>query len=252
MPFQIISASGVQYGALVDDQGRLSTSASVTAGSTQYIAAGSVIVTGSVQTYGTSVSTGSEVYIKAGSIQTYNPIGTGSMVVSGGVVGSMAITTNPVPISGALGNVAGSFALTTGSILTYGTAAGYAGSDVTVVAGSIQTYSPLGVGSTRIAEQGVNLQVWNSGLFSMVGSITSMPSISASNESIAKDTGIHTGSATLVGGQFNGSMAAIRMDTGSFLMIAGSISSMPSISATSPSVYAASGIIANTGSVYLV
>ena len=167
--------------------------------------------------------------------------------------GSIFITNASTVGSISTQTVIGSFALTTGSILTYGSAGGYTGSDATIIGGSIQTYNPVGVGSTRISEQGINLQVWNSGLFSIVGSITSMPSISVStgSEVYIKAGSVQTYSPVGTGSMVLSGVSQV-WNSGVGFFVVGSIVSMPPVSATNPSVYQASGIISNTGSVGLV
>ena len=226
---------------------------------------------GSYLVYGNTVG-GSEVWIKAGSIQTYNPIGVGSVTgqvtigagsleiyqtdfaklfatISGNIViGSVTahvdsiyvqsgnqvevyssgltnisgivnqgtspwaisgtvradILTNPVPISGIINigigsiNIAtslpsiGSYTTqgvtftgslevfsSTGSVNVYGALSTTAGSEVYIKAGSVQTYSPVGIGSVTIVNARYDL-----GSFLLIaGSISSMPTISVATGS---------------------------------------------------------------------
>ena len=119
MPEQLISASGTQFGLIINSDGSLNAN-----------------ITGSIMIGSVSAQVDS-IYVQSGTM--YLSSGNVTMVSSAGSVG-----------------VYGSV-YTTGSIVT---------------AGSTSLY---GTGSVRIAEQGLPLQVYNSGLFSIVGSITSMP-----------------------------------------------------------------------------
>lgn len=72
-------------------------------------------------------------------------------------------------------------------------------------------------------------QVEDTGHVWMAGSISSMPPVTATNESVAKIDSIHTGSAAVIAGDYADSAYAVRMDLGSFVLVAGSISSMPPV-----------------------
>src|SRR3990167_335054 len=103
--------------------------------------------------------------------------------------------------------------------------------------------SPITVTSEYKGGSIAALHVWNLG---------PAGTVSTSEESIGKIDNPVPGSANFTAGWFNGSLVPFRFDIGSFVMVAGSISSMPPVTATNPSVYAVSGIIANTGSISLV
>jgi len=96
--------------------------------------------------------------------------------------------------------------------------------------GSYATYR-TDIGSIRIAEQGLNLQVYNSGLFTVVGSITSMP-VSATGSTVLSGISSITGSVSLIG---VGSVRLAEMangltfqvyNSGAFAIV-GSLSSIP-------------------------
>lgn len=80
-----------------------------------------------------STTTGSEQYIKAGSVIVTNNVS---------VIGSVVVT-SPINVT--------------------------TGSESYIKGGSIQTYSPLGVGSVRVAEWGINTPVTFTGSFSSYG-----------------------------------------------------------------------------------
>ena len=89
-----------------------------------------------------------------------------------------------------------------------------------VTAGSTSLY---GTGSIRIAEQGVNLQVYNSGLFSIVGSITSMPDINTGSESWIKGGSIQTYSSLGSIGTYGSIYATGSVNISTPVSLAGSV-----------------------------
>lgn len=152
----LIPGSQWQNAAIIDGAGALRVydpSGAVNVGSQEVY--GTVGVSGSIVIGSVSASVDS-IYIQSGANIDLGSAwtNTGSVVISGGVVGSVAVTT--------------------GSLASYITNLGST-AYVTVVAGSIQPYNQIGVGSVRIAEQGLNLQVYNSGAFNIVGSLSAVP-----------------------------------------------------------------------------
>lgn len=100
-------------------------------------------------------------------------------------------------------------------------------------------------------------QVNDEGFLYMAGSISSIPSISVDPATTATDykiSGTHTGigSAVLIAGDFGGSVQPIRIFGGSYVMMAGSISSIPSISTSAANVYKMSGNAVLPGSLGLI
>ena len=79
MPEQIISASGVQYGLIINPDG-------------------SIPVSGE---FGAGAGGGSESVITAGSVEVYQNTAS-DLLVDIGNIGSVAITTDPLPISGTM------------------------------------------------------------------------------------------------------------------------------------------------------
>src|SRR3990167_9628730 len=77
--------------------------------------------------------------------------------------------------------------------------------------------------------------------------------VSATVATDYKISGTHTGigSASLVAGDYGGSVWPLRIFGGSYFMFAGSISSMPSVSASSSSDYKVSGTWQGIGSASL-
>ena len=241
------------------------------------VAGSMAITTGSINIYGNmGITAGSITLFDRSGVSIYFDSNTmpnwrnvGSAVISGGILGSVAISTSPVPVSGAMGNLGGSFAITTSPIPISGTTQLFALSGTELhplvstgsrllVAGSIQTYSPIGVGSvitSGISAITGSVTLYNYASWTGTGSvvISGTLSLSTTEASVGKSESAGTpGSATYIGGTFNGSLYPVKLDLGSYLIIAGSISSMPPVTATNPSVYAVSGIIANTGSVGLI
>lgn len=108
-----------------------------------------------------------------------------------------------------------------------------------------------GIGSASLVAGDYGGSVWPirifNGSFVMVaGSISSMPSVTATNSANYTISGLlsDAGSLTLIGAERAGSVYPIRLDLGSFLMVAGSISSMPTISvSTGSEVYVKGGSI---------
>ena len=98
----------------------------------------------------------------------------------------------------------------------------------------------LGSASLAGAYDGVNdvqgLRIVNGSHLLIAGSISSMPTVSVTNPSVTEQGTEHLGSITYIGGESNGSVFPARMALGSFLLTAGSITSIPSISVTNPSV----------------
>ena len=76
---------------------------------------------------------------------------------------------------------------------------------------------------------GNNVGVDSANRLMTTGSITSIPSISTTEASVAKDGTETLGSSTIVGGEWNGSVFPIRIDNGSYVMTAGSIVTMPTV-----------------------
>lgn len=125
-----------------------------------------------------SVSTGSEVYVKGGSILTYS--GTNYIDIPNRVAGSIV----NLPIGS-------NFTLSSpGSIGVNVLTIPAIGSENYIKGGSIQTYSPIGIGSSLIVNSRFDL-----GSFLLIaGSISSMPSISVAtgSESYIKGGSIQT------------------------------------------------------------
>ncbi len=136
-------SGGTIYPLLVDDTGRLETTANVTTGSESYIPAGSVIVTnrvaGSIVNMpAVAVTTGSEVWVKAGSIQPYTQLGSVEVWQTSNADLQVQATqeTSPWVVSG---NV-----MVSGVISNLDEVSVDTGSEVWVKAGSIQPYTQLG------------------------------------------------------------------------------------------------------------
>lgn len=81
------------------------------------------------------------------------------------------------------------------------------------------------VGSVNIATDLASIGSWTG----YTGSIWSMPAISTSNSANVEDGTEGLGSSTQIGGMMNGSTFPARLDAGSWLMVAGSIDSLPVI-----------------------
>jgi len=81
------------------------------------------------------------------------------------------------------------------------------------------------VGSVNIATDLASIGSWTG----YTGSIWSMPAISTSNSANVEDGTEGLGSSTQIGGMMNGSTFPARLDAGSWLMVAGSISDLPTI-----------------------
>ena len=88
------------------------------------------------------------------------------------------------------------------------------------------------------------LRLFNGSYLMVAGSISSMPSVTATNDSITKIGVTHTGSITLIGGDYAGAGVALRMEGGSQAVIVGSV-----FQATSPWVVLGSFAQTNAGSV---
>jgi len=244
--YPLLSTSGTDGGIL-----RVDSSVSVSTGSEVYVKGGSI------QTYsplGVGSVTG-QITIGAGSIQTYNPIGVGSVTgvitVRGGsiltysgtnfidvtqttnpwiVLGSVAITS---PISVSTGS---EVYIKAGSVQTYSpVGVGSVTGQVTIGAGSIIPYNPVGVGSVTgvITIRAGSIQTYSQlgsvEVFSSTGSVEVFGTLSASagSEVYVKAGSIQTYSPLGIGSV---TIVSARYDLGSFLLVAGSISSMPSIS----------------------
>ena len=204
----------------------------------------------------------------------------GSIVVNGSIYSTGSINVVGWPGSLAISNFASlgsSRIITGGSLLVMGQSGGTSyplltktdgtlvvessvsvetGSNVWVKGGSIINY---GVGSVLMLgyDSSATLDsplIANGSYLMVAGSISSMPPVTASSSSDYKISGTHTGigSVSLVGGDYGGSAWPIRIFGGSYVMIAGSISSMPSISVSEGAAYLPSGLITDNGSVYLV
>lgn len=256
MPEQIISASGTQYGLVVNSDGSINantTAAQVTIGSVQTynpIGIGSVRIAaqgldlsiiGSVAiTSPISVTAGSEQYIKGGSIQTYSPVGIGSIWFGGGI-GSVTITNVPVPISGIVNQgtnpwiVLGSVAVTSPITVSVG-------SETYIKGGSVQTYDPVGVGSVTgvITIRAGSIQTYSP---LGVGSITGQITIGAGSIQTYSPVGI--GSIWFGGGIGSVTITNIVPISGTITIdnrVAGSIVNMP-IVGVSGTLFAISGIV---------
>ena len=133
--------------------------------------------------------------------------------------GSFAITTTVLPVSGTLfQDVLGSQAITNFGVL---------GSDRTVsnrVAGSIVDMPDINIAAGSVYQ------------LSTPGSVAIYGDISTSNPSVGEIGSPHLGSATVIAGDWGGSNAVIRMDTGSWALVAGSISSLPDVNVSTGSV----------------
>lgn len=125
--------------------------------------------------------------------------------------------------------------------------AGYNDSDITTPAKLVSVTSsglktaldvnilnPSAAASTVAISGLVNLGSQWSG----IGSVYLTNSLTTTVSNIGANFASMPTSGGLVGGNYLGSFYPFRIDTGSYLMVAGSISSMPSISATNPSVIA--------------
>ena len=131
-------------------------------------------------------------------------------------------------------------------------------SEIVSSAGSIGVF-PTSVGSVLMLgyDSSANLDsplIANGSYLMVAGSISSMPSVSATSSTDYKISGTHTGigSASLIAGDYGGSVWPIRIEGGSYIMIAGSISSMPPVTASSSSDYKVSGTWVGIGSASLV
>jgi len=207
--------------AIVDDTGRLFVTGSITSmpsisvsantGSEAYIKGGSIsiynMVAGSiVYMPSINVSAGSNVYIKAGSIQTYSPLGIGSVLVvnstgSIGVYGNFGATGSEQYIKnfGELGSSVVVTNMVAGSIVYMPSISVAVGSESYIKAGSVQTYNPVGIGSVLVVNSTGSIGVY--GNFGATGS-----------EQYIKNTVEISGIVSISG------------------IVAGSITSMPSIS----------------------
>lgn len=210
--------------------------------------------TGILQTTA-SVTTGSEVYVKAGSIQTYNPIGVGS--VTGKVeIGAGSITVYN-RVAGSIVNLPGvdiNNPATIGSYTTQGVS--HTGSlEVFSSTGSVNIYGNISASNPSVAKPGTAgtgsmtvMAGWSGGvaypLMSTTGSVlmtqpqpgsvyvlTSPGSIGAY---ITNTIGI--GSVLMLATDSSNNLDSPLVAAGSYLMVAGSISSMPSVTATNESV----------------
>jgi hypothetical protein len=202
---------------------------SISAGSISYIPAGSVRVTNEVSIVGSvvvtspiSVSVGSESWIK-----NFNELGS-SVVVTNLYAGSNAYVTGSVYITGSV-NVVNPISV---------------GSETYVKGGSIQTFNPIGVGSVLL----INGSIMTYGQSVTVGSEVYVKNFGelGSNVVVTNFPSLYA-----VSGVVNiGTMPAIQ--TGSIVyqgtspwVIAGSITSMPSVSvSTGSEVYVKGGSIA--------
>ncbi len=97
----------------------------------------------------------------------------------------------------------------------------------------IQGISGTVVGVSGIVNQGTSPWVVSgtatvSGIFhDILGSVRVTNQLDILEDSVSAVGSIHTGSATLIGGDWGGSIAVARMDIGSYLLTVGSISSIP-------------------------
>lgn len=148
---------------------------------------------------------------------------------------------------------------------------GIAGNDPWNIQGSLRLADPASVGSytiqfisgnvgiSGIINQGTNPWVI-SGIVNLgsvwggTGSVYLINSLTTTSATDYKISGTHTGigSAVLVAGDYGGSVWPIRIFGGSYVMVVGSISSIPNISASSSSDYKISGTWQGIGSGALV
>ncbi len=116
-----------------------------------------------------------------------NPDGTIGVSITGSImIGSVSAQVDSIYVQSGTMYISSGNVTFTGSTAVYGSV--YTTGSI-VTAGSTSLY---GIGSVRIAEQGVPLQVFNSGLFSIVGSITSMPDIATGSEIWIKAGSVQT------------------------------------------------------------
>lgn len=205
---------------------------------TPWIILGSVAVTSPI-----SVSTGSEVYVKGGSILTYSgtnfvdipnrvagsivnlPIGSNFTLSSPGsigVFGTLGASGTLFAVSGIVNQGTNPW-IVLGSVAISSPISVSVGSETYIKGGSIQTYDPIGVGSVTgvITIRAGSIQTYTP---LGVGSVTGQVTIGAGS--------IQTYSPVGVGSVI---ITSARYDLGSFLLIAGSISSMPTISVSTGS-----------------
>lgn len=104
------------------------------------------------------------------------------------------------------------------------------------------------IDSTRVNNAGSNLATFEGQAGSIlalhVWNLGPAGTVTTSEESVQKLEGPNRGSGTIVAGNYNGSAFPLKLDLGSYLMIAGSITSMPSVSVAAGSeVYVKAGSI---------
>lgn len=222
--FMIIQSSGSDFQAQVISGPTLS----VTGLAVYAVQAGSYLI------YGAGLG-GSESYIKAGSIQTYNPLGSTFILGSVYSTGSINIVSpQTVGSYAGVGSIIGSVFQLTSPWITSGTST-VAGSVYTT--GSINLVSQLG--STLILSSPGSIGVY-AGVDTVFG-ISGNIAVTVGSEVYIKAGSVQTYSPVGVGSV---TVVNTRYDLGSFLLIAGSISSMPTISvATGSEVYVKGGSI---------
>ena len=135
-------------------------------------------------------------------------------------LGSAWTNIGSVLVSNSLNINAGSF-IVLGSVNTYGGAGGYAGSDVYIKAGSVQTYSPVGIGS-----------IWFGGGIGSVTLTNSLPAI-----------GSYTGAGSIAVQTISGT---ITIDN----RVAGSIVNLPGVDVNNPTTIGSFTTQNILGSVY--
>lgn len=161
-----------------------------------------VLVAGSIS----SIPLGSESVITAGSVEVYQGTATD---LNADIIGSVAI------------------------------------SNFTAIGSSVVVTNFGDLGSDRTGSMAITTTVLpvSGTLFQdILGSVAISNQISVEQESIAAVGSQHLGSATLIGGDWGGSLAVTRMDIGSYMLVAGSVSSMPIIG-ISGTVVGVSGIV---------
>jgi hypothetical protein len=278
MPEQIISASGTQYGMVVNPDGTInigsmpSISVSANTGSTSYLfgksgadyypllstsgtAGGKLIVDATI-----SATTGSEAWIKGGSILTYNPIGIGSVIITSARydLGSFLLIAGSISSMPSVSVSAGSevyvkggsisvYNMVAGSIVYMPTISVATGSEQWIKGGSIQTYSPIGIGSIWFGGGIGSVTITNT--LASIGSYTSYIGSESWNFGSVFVTGSINIATSLpsIGSFTSMSLGSVAITNIGSVIITNSLSAIGSYSAAS----AISGTATVAGSVYV-
>ncbi len=199
-----------------------------------WVGAGSVVVSGTATV---NITTGSvRLLSTTGSVSIYYDNNARGEVDSNIQIGNLdASDSNPVPISGnALGVSGTAFEkvwVGTGSVVISGTSVPVSRGVGSVVISGTSIPVSRGIGSVLalFTDSSNTLDsplVADGSYLMMAGSISSIPSITTTSESVYKGSGTWdgggVGSLTLVGGNFTGSVYPLHLETGSNLLTVGS------------------------------